>query len=42
MKFVMRSEPRHSKFAARLIACSKDSDESCAQVVDASNLYLLA
>ncbi|EIW55568.1 uncharacterized protein TRAVEDRAFT_73422 [Trametes versicolor FP-101664 SS1] len=34
MRFVMESHPRHAKFAARLIACMRNAEELCAQVVD--------
>lgn len=36
MRFVMESHPRHAKFAARLIACMRNAEELCAQVVDVS------
>ncbi|KAI0371302.1 hypothetical protein BV20DRAFT_1120710 [Pilatotrama ljubarskyi] len=34
MRFVMDSNPRHAKFAARLIACMRNSEELCIQVVE--------
>ncbi|KAI0634818.1 armadillo-type protein [Trametes polyzona] len=34
MRFVMESNPRHAKFAARLIACMKNPEELCSQVVE--------
>ena len=34
MRFVMEANPRHAKFAARLIACMKDSEKLCAQIVE--------
>ncbi|KAI8986667.1 armadillo-type protein [Trametes punicea] len=34
MRFVMESNARHAKFAARLIACMRNSEELCGEVVE--------
>ncbi|KAH7926273.1 hypothetical protein BV22DRAFT_1128351 [Leucogyrophana mollusca] len=34
MRFVLDSNPRHAKFAARFLACSKDREELCTEVVE--------
>lgn len=41
MRFVTEANFRHAKFAARLIACMKDADTLCGQVVEASLLSSL-
>ncbi|KAI0824810.1 armadillo-type protein [Trametes gibbosa] len=33
-RFVMDANPRHAKFAARLIACSRNAEQLCEQVVE--------
>ena len=40
MKFVMKPDPRHCKFAARIIACSKDAEDSCNQIMDVSDIII--
>ncbi|KAJ3001786.1 hypothetical protein NUW54_g6212 [Trametes sanguinea] len=34
MRFVMESNARHAKFAARLIACMRNAERLCEQLVD--------
>ncbi|OBZ77502.1 Sister chromatid cohesion protein pds5 [Grifola frondosa] len=34
MRFVMDSNYRHAKFAARILACSKNAEDLCGEVVD--------
>ncbi|TFK49359.1 hypothetical protein OE88DRAFT_1646400 [Heliocybe sulcata] len=34
MRFVHQSNPRHAKFAARLLTCSKNSSELCSEVIN--------
>ena len=38
MRFVMDSNPRHAKFAARLVACMKDSGNLCEQVIEVRDM----
>ena len=34
MRFVMEANPRHAKFASRLITCMKNGEQLCTQVVE--------
>ena len=34
MRFVMDENPRHAKFASRLIVCMKNGEQLCTQVVE--------
>lgn len=34
MRYVLGSNPRHAKFAARLLALSKNREEHCAEVIE--------
>ncbi|TBU45152.1 armadillo-type protein [Dichomitus squalens] len=34
LRFVLEANPRHAKFAARLVACMSDSEKLCTQVVE--------
>jgi sister-chromatid-cohesion protein PDS5 len=38
MRYVLESRPRHAKFAVRLLACSRNSDEVCTQIVEVGYL----